>query len=536
MNETMKKSELPNLLRILMPLWLLTACTGDKPSRPPSRPNVLFILVDDLGYHDLGVTGSPFHETPHIDRLAARSFRFGRGYAGGQVCSPSRATLLTGQWPARHGITDWIGAATGSDWRALQRHDRLLPAEYRPALPHADTTLAEAFRHAGYRTFFAGKWHLGDTGSSPEDHGFDRNVGGFWAGSPHGGFFDPYDNPALPNRKPGENLSVRLARETADFIGSHRDSPFLAFLSFYAVHAPLETSRDKWRKYRDKAAAQGPPAAGFTMERVLPVRTVQDHPVYAGMVESMDEAVGLVLDALERHGLSERTIVVFTSDNGGVASGDAYATSNLPLRGGKGYQWEGGLRVPYFLHVPGMAGTDALDIDVPVSGADLYPTLLDLAGLPLRPTQHLDGLSLRPLLEGQDLPTRPLVWHYPHYGNQGGEPSSVWLEDNRKLIHYWEDGRAELYDLTSDPGEQKDLATTETDLAKRLQSKLLAFLDAVGARRPMPDPAFDPGAADRRRESIRNKLLPDLEAERAAFLSPHFSPGADWWGSEVPAD
>jgi arylsulfatase A-like enzyme len=532
----MKKIDcLPFLLRVCWPGWLLTGCTGGTPSSPPP-PNILFILVDDLGYHDLGVTGSTYYETPHIDRLAAGAFRFRRGYAGGQVCSPSRATLLTGQWPARHGITDWIGAASGEAWRSLARHDRLLPADYRPALPLTDTTLAEAFRQAGYHTFFAGKWHLGDTGSAPENHGFDRNIGGFWAGSPHGGFFDPYDNPALPNRKPGENLSVRLAQETADFIGTLPDRPFLAFLSFYAVHAPLETNRQRWEKYREKAVGMGTPSTGFRMERILPIRTVQDHPVYAGMVETMDAAVGIVLDAVERHGLSDNTIVVFTSDNGGVASGDAYATSNFPLRGGKGYQWEGGLRVPFFLHVPGPLGEHPFDIDVPVSGADLYPTLLDLAGLPLRPTQHLDGISLRPLLEGKEWPVRPLVWHYPHYGNQGGEPSSCWLENNFKLIHYWEDGRAELYDLDNDPSETHDLAAMQPARVLALRSRLLAFLDEVGAHRPTPDPLFDAAAAALRQQDIRNSLLPKLEAQRAAFLAPDFSPGHDWWGSVPPED
>lgn len=310
------------------------------------KPNILFILVDDLGYHDLGVTGSTFYETPHIDQLANQSTVFTNGYAASRVCSPSRASIMTGKFTARHGITDWIGAKTGEDWRSRNRHDKLLPANYVYALPKEEVTIAEAMQQNGYKTFFAGKWHLGGEGSYPEDHGFDINIGGIETGSPRGGFFSPWHNPKLPNKKKGENLTMRLAEETADFISKHKDSTFFAFLSFYAVHAPIQTTEGKWRKYRNKADSMGIAEKGYTMERVLPIRQVQDNPIYAGLVETMDTAVGFVLKALEANGVADNTIVVFTSDNGGVASGDHYATSNLPLRGGKGYQWEGGIKSP----------------------------------------------------------------------------------------------------------------------------------------------------------------------------------------------
>ena len=264
---------------------------------------------------------------------------FTNGYAACQVCSPSRASILTGQFPARHGITDWIGARSGEEWRKAGRFNKLLPPEYVRSLDHSHLTLPEALRKFGYNTFFAGKWHLGNEGSWPEDHGFDVNVGGYMAGSPRGGYFSPYNNPNLENRKDGENLSMRLARETVDYIrdqsSSESGKPFFAYLSFYAVHSPIQASEEKWKKYRDKAVQQGLAGQGFEMGKYLPIRQVQDNPVYAGLVEHMDDAVGLVLDALDEMGLSENTIVVFTSDNGGVAAGDAFATSNAPLRAGK---------------------------------------------------------------------------------------------------------------------------------------------------------------------------------------------------------
>ena len=246
---------------MLLAITLLTGCGQSVPDSTPQAEeppmNVVFILADDLGYHDLGATGSTFYETPNLNRLAASSVRFTQAYAGSRVCSPSRATLLLGQYTATHGITDWIGARTGEDWRGAGRSTRALPAEYVRALPAESTTLAEAFKQAGYRTFFAGKWHLGGEGSMPTDHGFDINVGGNDKGSPAGGFFDPYDNPQLPNRRPGENLSLRLADETKGFIVAQQDTPFFAMLSFYAVHAPIQTTEAHWRHYRDKAVVGG---------------------------------------------------------------------------------------------------------------------------------------------------------------------------------------------------------------------------------------------------------------------------------------
>ena len=242
--------------------------------RSDARPNVLLILADDLGWRDLGATGSDFYETPHLDQLFAAGAHFERGYASCQVCSPTRASLLTGKSPARHGITDWIGSPIGEAWR---RNTPSLPAGYVDRLPAEETTLAEALREAGYRTFFAGKWHLGDVGSHPTDHGFEVNLGGHERGGPPGGYFSPYANPLLKDGPPGEHLPLRLGRETADFVRSDSEAPFFAMLSFYSVHGPIQSTRDRWEANRLEALAKPAPASRFAFDRTIPFRTVQDH-------------------------------------------------------------------------------------------------------------------------------------------------------------------------------------------------------------------------------------------------------------------
>ena len=373
----------------------------------PKKPNIVFILVDDLGHKDLSCTGSQFYETPNVDKIAQEGTIFSQGYACSAVCSPSRASIFTGKFTGRHGITDWIGAKSGADWRTENRYNKLLPAEYNHDLSQSEQLLPEVLKANGYKTFFAGKWHLGEKGSYPEDHGFDINKGGWEVGSPIGGYFSPWKNPSLPNIKKGENLSMRLAKETSTFIEEQKDAPFFAFLSFYAVHGPIETTEEKWKKYRDKAEKNGYTQSGYIMEQFLPIRQVQDNPVYAGLVEDMDDAVGEVLNTLNRLNLAQNTIIIFTSDNGGVSSGDAFSTSNLPLRGGKGYQWEGGIRVPYFVKIPWLK-SKVSTLDFPVTGTDFFPTLLNFANISLLPNQHLDGVSLRPLFEGKTLKDRPL--------------------------------------------------------------------------------------------------------------------------------
>jgi arylsulfatase A-like enzyme len=497
-----------------------------------AKPNVVLILIDDMGLHDLSVEGSTYYRSPNIDKLALGGMRFTQGYATCRVCSPSRASIQLGQFTARHGITDWIGAASGMNWK---RDDKVLPAEYVRQLPSDDTTIAEAMRDAGYRTFFAGKWHLGGEGSLPTDHGFQINVGGHDKGSPPGGYFAPYKNPLMQNGPDGESLPLRLADETASFIESNKDKPFFAMLSFYSVHGPVQTTKELWSKYR--LAAPPAPASGerFKIDHTLPVRQVQDHPIYAGMVEVTDTAVGRVMDALEKNGLTDSTVVIFTSDNGGVSSGDAYSTSNLPLRGGKGRQWEGGIREPYYIKYPPVIDA-ASTCDVPVTGADLYPTMMELCGLPQNPRQHVDGVSLMPLLTGGSIDERPLYWHYPHYGNQGGEPSSIIRRGEWKLIHYYEDGRDELYHLANDPSEQKDVASDNPERTNQLSNELKTWLDSVGARYPEPDPRYDPSKAAAKWEQVRTKQKASIERFHAEILQPNWQPDPTWWGSLVTED
>jgi arylsulfatase A-like enzyme len=509
--------------------------------------NFLFILADDLGWRDLSGEGSTYYESPNIDSIASRGTRFSRGYATCQVCSPSRASILTGKYTPNHGVTDWIGAPSGTDWKRLERHTRLLPPEYSHELSSDEITLADAFKRGGYKTFFAGKWHLGGEGSYPEDHGFDINVAGWERGSPTGGYFAPYANPKLLDGPSGESLPIRLGRETAEFIADNRDDPFFAYLSFYSVHGPIQTSLDRWEKYRQKSLSEGVKDSRFLFDRYLPVRQEQDCPIYGGMIEAMDDAVGIVLDTLDRLGLAENTVVCFTSDNGGVSSGDSFPTSNLPLRGGKGRQWEGGIREPYLIHVPGVTAPGNV-CDVPVSGIDFYPTLLDLAGLPVPDSQQVDGASITPLLRGEadeHLVNRDLLWHYPHYGNQGGEPSSIIRSGDYKFIHYYEGvpGRNEdeLYDLSTDPGEQHDLlagtpATTNEELARNLRRRLETWLEETDAKLPVADPEHDADAEVTRLAHLQGEFMTGLERQHLDYLDPDWKPNEDWWGSMVTED
>ena len=511
------------LLLTLLPFGLLA-----------SQPNVVFILVDDLGARDLTNEGSTFYETPNIDRIAKEGMKFTRGYASCQVCSPSRASILTGKYPNNHGITQYIGGPSGEAHRSKGRHDSHLPPEYERNLRASEITLAEAMRDAGYKTFFAGKWHLGSKGSWPTDHGFDINKGGFDAGGPPGGFFAPYKNPNLKSGPNGESLTIRLGQETADFIESQKESdqPFLAYLSYYTVHAPIQTTETLYKKYRDKAKKMGLDKADerYLFDRRLNVRQVQDNPIYAGMMEQLDQSVGLVLAKLDELGIADNTIVCFTSDNGGVSSGDAYATSNLPLRGGKGRQWEGGIREPYYIKAPGIAKAGSTT-DVLASGIDWYPTLLDLCGIVVPKKQKVDGISLVSTLRQKASPVRPLFWHYPHYGNQGGEPCSIIMEGDWKLIHYLETGQDELYDLGKDIGEQNDLLTKHPKLAKEMRARLDQWLKQTNARFPVPDKQFDSAKRDARWQHLKTGMKAGLENRAANYFKINHIPSKDWWGS-----
>ena len=499
----------------------------------PAKPNILFILVDDYGIKDVGIEGSSFYETPNIDQLARSGMRFTQGYSACSVCSPSRASILLGQYPTRHGITDWIGEDTGKIF-AQQRRTKLLVPDYVHNLPATGTTLAEVLKRGGYTTFFAGKWHLGSKGAWPEDRGFDINQGGWDAGSPTGGYFAPWENPKLPSGPKGQSLTQRLADETIAFIQQHTNQPFLAYLAFYDVHGPIQTTKPLWEKYRAKASNEMQPGGRFKLDRTLPVRQVQDNPIYAGLIENMDNAVGRVLQKLDELGLASNTIVVLTGDNGGVSSGDSYSSSELPYRGGKGRQWEGGIRVPLYIKAPGITKPGST-CDTPVSGIDFYPTLLQLAGVTAQPNQPIDGVSLMPLLAGKRIAARPLFWHYPHYGNQGGEPSSIIRQGDWKLIHYWEDGRNELYQLATDIGEQHNLTAKEVERTAQLWSELQLWLKETSAKIPQPNPDYNPAWAGQQQQAAQ-VLKTRLEKEHAAFLKPDWQPDPTWWKSLTTKD
>lgn len=506
------------------------------PSKEPM--NVLFILADDYGWNDLSCMGSKYYETPNLDRLAERGVKFTNAYATCQVSSPSRASIMTGKYTPRHGVTDWIGEKSGEDWRSMKRHSKLLPADYVWNLPQDEYTLAECLRDNGYTTFIAGKWHLGEEGSWPEDHGFDINKGGWSAGNPKGGYFAPYNNPKLTDGPKGENLSMRLSNETVNFIREHekknKKKPFFAYLSFYAVHGPIQTTKENWNYFRNKAEQLGIKESGFTVDRTLPVRQTQDNPVYAGLIKQMDDAIGNVLDAIAEMGLDKNTLIIFTSDNGGVSTGDNYSTSLLPLRGGKGRQWEGGIRVPLLMQYPDcQSGTIC---ESPVIGTDFYPTILDYAGLPLVPEQHKDGVSIFPLINKDKIEERALFWHYPHYGNQGGDPSSVIRKGDWKLIYYYEDQHCELYNLAIDISESEPLNIQYPEKVKELKTLLDAWLIEVDAKLPLPDPEYIPQKEAQVKQVWKTEVLQKQEKNRMQMFRPDWEPNEDWWGSMITID
>jgi arylsulfatase A-like enzyme len=474
----------------LLGLFLLFAMSAAAAGATPSRPNIVFVLADDLGARDLGCYGSTFYETPNLDRLAARGMRFTDAYAASSVCSPTRASLLTGRYPARVGITDWLPG----------RPDRPDQPLARPALPdHLDlgeVTFAEALQEAGYRTGLVGKWHLGEHPDFfPEHQGFDVNIGGSGKGHPPS-YFSPYRLPGLADGPPGEHLDERLTREAESFMrdAAAQGRPFLLYLCHYAVHTPLQAKPEVVAKYQARLDAQPPAGPAMTSDgRDGPQRVLQTHPAYAAMVESLDASVGRIVAILESLGLSENTIVIFTSDNGGLSTAEGSPTSNLPLRAGKGWAYEGGVREPLLVVWPGRVAPGSTT-DAIVTSPDFFPTLLDLAGLPARPEQHVDGVSFASVLRdpAATLPERSIYWHYPHYSNQRGRPHGAIREGRWKLIEWFEDGRVELFDIAADIGETHDLASAQPERAAALLADLRAWRTRVGARMPTPNPGYKP--------------------------------------------
>jgi len=455
--------------------------------------NVVFFLVDDLGWRDLGCFGSSFYDTPNVDRLASSGMKFTNAYAACPVCSPTRASILTGKYPTRTGITDYINPAGNNQPGKWRRRSKLLPAPYRDHLELKEVTLAESLKKAGYATFFAGKWHLGSKGHWPEDQGFDVNQGGIERGGPYGGkrYFSPYGNPRLKDGPPGEHLPDRLASETVKFIEQNKDRPFLAYLSFYSVHTPLMARKDLQQKYAAKREKRKEDNPVWGQEGARKVRLVQEHAVYGGMVEAMDLAVGKVLDALARLKLEDNTAVFFMSDNGGLSTSEGHPTSNLPLRAGKGWMYEGGIREPMIVRAPGVTKAGAVCNSV-VTSTDFFPTILELAGLPAEPQHHVDGKSFTPLLRGESRDRGAIFWHYPHYGNQGGAPTGAVRRGKWKLIEWYEDGRLELFNLSTDAGEKNNIASQHADIRDELHARLKAWRKEPGSVMPAVNPRFKP--------------------------------------------
>jgi len=470
-------------------LWLILSgfgvWGGTLPGLAADWPNIIFILADDLGWADLGCYGSTYYETPHLDSLAKQGMRFTDAYAAGNVCSPTRASIVTGKYPARLHLTDWLSGRPNRTDQKLSRPD------FQMFLPLEEVTLAEALKDSGYQTAFVGKWHLGDSALYwPQHQGFDLNSAGCGAGHPPS-YFSPYHLPNLPEGPAGEYLTERLTKEALKFMedAARQKNPFLLYFSEYAVHTPLEAKPEVVEKYKAKAARIPQAAPEFLTDHGCPVRQIQNQPAYATMVESLDDSVGRVLAKLQELNLETNTIVIFTSDNGGLSTAEGMPTSNLPLRAGKGWGYEGGVREPLLIRWPGVIPPGSVSHGQVVS-TDYYPTLLEMAGLPLRPAQHVDGESIVPLLKGGSLPERPLFWHYPHYSNQGGPPHGAVRVGNFKLIEWYEDSRVELYDLKNDLGEQRDLARENPSQAARLSALLRGWRKQVGAQMPVLNPDY----------------------------------------------
>ncbi len=468
---------------IVMTLILLSNSVG-----LAGRPNIVFFLVDDLGWADLGCYGSQFHQTPNIDALADSGMRFTQAYAACPVCSPTRASILTGRHPVRVDITDWIPGMRATKGQ----NPRFSHVDDRDNLALDEVTIAEHLRdQADYQTFFLGKWHLGQQGNWPTDQGFDVNIGGLEAGSPPGGYYSPWKNPNLKPKQNDDYLTTRLTDEAIDLISTaKRDEPFLLYFSYYNVHTPIQPDRTSIENFRRIAKERFLDPTPDGIEHGAKSRRRQDNPEYASMVAAVDTSVGRVLNAIDQAGLHDNTIVIFFSDNGGLCTlaqdkqSRVGPTSNLPLRSGKGWLYEGGIREPMILRAPGVTNPGTR-CDTPVFSTDFFPTILELVGLPAEPELHVDGISLVPDLLGQATTDRTLYWHYPHYHGSNWKPGAAIREGDWKLIEFYETDETELYNLANDIGEQHDLADQHGQIRDRLKAKLRAWQVGMSAKMPV---------------------------------------------------
>jgi len=437
------------------------------------KPNVVMMVVDDLGWKDLGIYGSDFHKTPQIDQFSKDGVIFSNAYAACTVSSPTRASIMTGKYPAKLHLTDWI------EGHKMPNAKLKIP-DWTMYLPLQETTLAEVFKANGYATAHIGKWHLGESDKYwPEHQGFDINIGGWSKGQPNldkkadaYGYFSPYGNPRLTNGEKGEYLTERLAGEACRIIEQYKSQPFFLNLWFYNVHTPLQAKQDKTEKYK----------------ALVDSTKLQKNPTYAAMVEHVDDAVGKVIAQLKRLGLYENTIIILTSDNGGlIGNGIKKVTNNAPLRLGKGERYEGGVRVPLIIKTTKPVEPDRIN-NTAVMSIDFMPTLIDLAQLKVdkKVMNGIDGVDIKPLLNSTNgkLKHRALYWHYPHYHTEGATPYSAVRDGDWKLIHTYETNAFELYNLKTDISETKNLIDSEPAIATRLKNELEAWKKKMKAQMP----------------------------------------------------
>ncbi|QNA45992.1 sulfatase [Lacibacter sediminis] len=469
-----------------------------------NKPNIIVILADDLGWKDLSCYGSTFYETPNLDALATKGIKFTNNYTTSPVCSPTRSSMMTGKNPINTKVTDWI--------KGRQENGKAKPFEklITPAtafeLSLSENTMAEHAMKNGYQTFFAGKWHLGEEEKYwPLSQGFQTNLGGWSKGGPYGkindstgGYFTPYSNPTLPDGPAGEYVTDRLANECISFIQKEKQSPFFLMYSLYAVHNPLQAPQALIRKYKEKQQRLGytdkdrfvKNEAWMKYENDWKLRLVQDHAVYAAMIENMDWNIGRIIQSLKEKGLLENTLIIFTSDNGGLSTAEGSPTTNTPLRAGKGWLYEGGIRVPMVMYWKDKLQQGTVS-DIPVTTSDIFSTVVTAMNKNYKKEPAVEGENILKLLSNRSKSTdRALYWYYPHYSNQGGKPGAAIRKGNYKLIYHYEDESIELYDISVDIGEKKNLAAQNVQVAKQLKNQLDKWLASNKAGGFTPNPGY----------------------------------------------
>lgn len=514
---------------------------NDQPARG-KKMNVILFLVDDMGWSDLDCYGSEFYKTPKIDQLAKKGVRFTQAYASSHVCSPSRAGIISGEYPARTHLTDWLAGRPDFSFQRLKN------AEIVQHLPYRQPTLPRILKENGYKTAIFGKWHLGDDSASTERQGFELHLPKWNKGWPRGTYFAPFKMKGFEDAPDGSYLTDYLTKQAMDWVAENKDQPFFLFLSHFAVHDPIEGKPhlvEKFqRKLKNNEINEGKPFIleqdpdmknpfsrkeldslldkkeykGYSIlpHRIVKIKQFQNNPQYAAMVESVDQSLGRVLATLKKLGLSENTIIIFTSDNGGMSAANLYnpgrkiplsmlnasfSTSNLPLRGGKGWLYEGGIRVPLIVYWPGH-GKHGITSKTPVINTDFYPTIIDMLGIAPPKDYPLDGMSFVPLLKqekkaSRDIEKRAIYWHFPQYSNHGAQsPGGAIRYGDYKLLEYFENYTVQLFNINEDPGEQHDLSKRMPRKVKQLKDMLHAWRKDIHANMPTSNPGYNPSISD----------------------------------------